>query len=291
MATAERYALAQQAGYTGADSLGGLAQWMGKVKDPGRQLDSIMTAMTVHAGSLAADVENLATAMNPLLSSAMDQAIVQASGGTKVLEGWAQSVLNGNNNARQFNAQAWDMARMVLKVYGNVGLAHREFDAFNAQMGISKGVSDTLWADMITKSGAMKSQVQANLAAVQQAISNLHGKTVTVNVETIQSMITVPGSGGGWHPPMARGYASGTSGAASGWAWVGEAGPELVRFRGGETVIPNSVARGYAGGTDDSSVHEIHVYIDGKKMYRGIKTEAVNTQRRTGSNGLSKRTR
>jgi SLT domain-containing protein len=33
-----------------------------------------------------------------------------------------------------------------------------------------------------------------------------------------------------------HGYAAGTSSAAPGWAWVGERGPELVRFRGGEQV-------------------------------------------------------
>ena len=62
----------------------------------------------------------------------------------------------------------------------------------------------------------------------------------------------------------ARGYASGTSSAPPGWAWVGEEGPELIRMRGGETVLPadiseqfayltanyNNVAA-YAGGTDD----------------------------------------
>lgn len=35
------------------------------------------------------------------------------------------------------------------------------------------------------------------------------------------------------------GYASGTNSAAPGLAWVGEQGPELVRFRGGETVYNN----------------------------------------------------
>lgn len=34
-----------------------------------------------------------------------------------------------------------------------------------------------------------------------------------------------------------KGYASGTASAASGWAWVGENGPELVNFRGGERVM------------------------------------------------------
>src|SRR5262249_39114011 len=32
-------------------------------------------------------------------------------------------------------------------------------------------------------------------------------------------------------------YAEGVADAPSGWAWVGERGPELVNFRGGETVL------------------------------------------------------
>jgi len=52
---------------------------------------------------------------------------------------------------------------------------------------------------------------------------------------------------GGMGLGSGHGYASGTSGAATGWAWVGEAGPELVRFSGGEQVI--AVGRGYATGT------------------------------------------
>ncbi|MEU0493486.1 hypothetical protein ABZ249_30030 [Nocardiopsis sp. NPDC006139] len=58
-----------------------------------------------------------------------------------------------------------------------------------------------------------------------------------------------------------RGYASGTLGARRGLAWVGEQGPELVDFRGGEHVYPHEVSTilaravgisdsdGYASGT------------------------------------------
>lgn len=35
-----------------------------------------------------------------------------------------------------------------------------------------------------------------------------------------------------------RGYATGTTSARPGVAWVGEKGPELVRFKGGEEVVP-----------------------------------------------------
>jgi len=57
-------------------------------------------------------------------------------------------------------------------------------------------------------------------------------------------------------------YATGTSGAAPGWAWVGERGPELVRMSGGETVLTHEQSlsalsrnpgRGYWMGTTGDS--------------------------------------
>jgi len=64
--------------------------------------------------------------------------------------------------------------------------------------------------------------------------------------------------GGGWTSVLGHGhgYAGGTGGAAPGWAMVGEKGPELVNFSGGETVLPHSMSaamggyvHGYAKGT------------------------------------------
>ncbi len=45
------------------------------------------------------------------------------------------------------------------------------------------------------------------------------------------------------------GFAGGTTSAPSGWAWVGERGPELVRFRGGEQVLSNRDSMRAIGGT------------------------------------------
>jgi SLT domain-containing protein len=65
--------------------------------------------------------------------------------------------------------------------------------------------------------------------------------------------------GSGWQKALSgiKGYATGTQGAAKGWAWVGEKGPELVNFGGGETVLNHGDSmlssgkslRGYASGT------------------------------------------
>jgi hypothetical protein len=65
-------------------------------------------------------------------------------------------------------------------------------------------------------------------------------------------------------------YGTGTQGAAPGWGVVGERGPELVKFHGGETVVPNSLSMaalgglpGYAAGAG-SSVATLKAALAGK---------------------------
>jgi TP901 family phage tail tape measure protein len=77
----------------------------------------------------------------------------------------------------------------------------------------------------------------------------------------IKSVYGSPGNAWSqWQARSPHWYAKGTGGAAKGLAWVGERGPELVNFRGGEDVLssPQSMAfakthgiklPGYASGT------------------------------------------
>jgi hypothetical protein len=55
----------------------------------------------------------------------------------------------------------------------------------------------------------------------------------------------------------------------------------------GTTGAGSSIHGSSAGGIE---VHS-HVYLDGRQVYRGMPKQAVTTQRRTGRNGLSKRSR
>ncbi|HYD29189.1 phage tail length tape measure family protein [Brevundimonas sp.] len=50
------------------------------------------------------------------------------------------------------------------------------------------------------------------------------------------------GSDGGGVP----GFATGTPSAPAGWAWVGERGPELMRLRGGEAIMPHDASVRFA---------------------------------------------
>lgn len=76
---------------------------------------------------------------------------------------------------------------------------------------------------------------------VVAALDGIHVAPVNVPIGVV-----LPG---GKHIP---GFASGTTGAARGWAMVGEKGPELAYFHGGEHVLSNRQTRkvlGYASGT------------------------------------------
>ncbi|WP_326827430.1 lytic transglycosylase domain-containing protein [Streptomyces sp. NBC_01751] len=86
--------------------------------------------------------------------------------------------------------------------------------------------------------------------------------------------------GSGWRKALSgtKGYAKGTDGASRGWAWVGEEGPELVNFNGGETVLDHqdsmlaasNVKRGYASGT--SSTRTTGLAADAKKGVSTLNT-------------------
>jgi len=61
------------------------------------------------------------------------------------------------------------------------------------------------------------------------------------------------------------GYATGTRSAAPGLAWVGERGPELVNFRGGERVWSNRESMAMGGGIMEIRPSPLFdVYVDGK---------------------------
>jgi hypothetical protein len=268
-ATAQLYALAQQAGYTGSDSFRQLAQWVGNLHNPMANLDSITTKLTVDSANLAADVKNLAEAVNANLNQAMAAAIFQASGGQKAFDAFATAVLKAHGNVSQLYPSAQSLAQQLITVMGNTRMAHDEFDTFSVMLGMTKKQADALWASVVK---------------LGNSIDSLHDKTVTITVNQVNQTATVGST-------RLHGYAGGTGGAAPGWAWVGEAGPELVRFRGGESVIPSNVARGYAGGTGGGEPIVVQVHMDGRQVANVVATRAAQRQARTGHNGMAKRSR
>lgn len=96
----------------------------------------------------------------------------------------------------------------------------------------------------------------------------------------------------GWATPanILGGFASGTDSARPGYHWVGEDGPELLKFRGGEKVVPNHMLRG--GNDNSGGTYAIHVNgagmtdrqarETGAQIQRGIRQEQARNLRMGG---------
>lgn len=73
------------------------------------------------------------------------------------------------------------------------------------------------------------------------------------------------------------GYAEGTRSAAPGLAWTGEKGPELVRFRGGEQVIPNHMLG--RGANSNGATGPMHFHFPGVTNAREARESAGQAAR------------
>ncbi|KQY20225.1 phage tail length tape measure family protein [Rhizobium sp. Root483D2] len=77
-------------------------------------------------------------------------------------------------------------------------------------------------------------------------------------------------------------YAAGTPAARPGVAWVGEKGPELVRFKGGEEVIPNHKLKASNNNRGAANSNEAPVHVSFAPVYNvqgyGQDIEGLKTQ-------------
>ncbi len=73
-----------------------------------------------------------------------------------------------------------------------------------------------------------------------------------------------------------QGFATGTKNAPAGMAWVGENGPELVNFRGGEEVIPHGESMSLANTSYHGGSHTIIINAAPNQSPTEIATAIVN---------------
>jgi hypothetical protein len=98
------------------------------------------------------------------------------------------------------------------------------------QAGALSKLLDTVGA-IVRAFNSVKDAVQAVIDKIQaliEKVKNLPGSGIAGKISGVVGKIP--------------GFASGTRSAPAGLAWVGEEGPELVNFRGGEEVFPNGSA-------------------------------------------------
>jgi hypothetical protein len=177
------------------------------------------------------------------------------------IDGSSEAALNNRIAMGNAGKAAADAAQKYIEAGGSIDGARKIMrdqqkaaeDAAVANGGNAKKVHE-LAGEMFKLPKSVNPKVNVTVSgraavdALAGAISGLHSKTVTVT-SIVQNIVS--------GAKVGAGHAAGTSSAPPGLAWVGERGPELMSFKGGERVFPHqqsmSMARGYAGGTGGGS--------------------------------------
>jgi hypothetical protein len=127
--------------------------------------------------------------------------------------------------------------------------------------------------DQILDLGLKGQAAAALVAQLNQEINALHSKTVTIQTNVVTHYSSTYA-----HIGAQGGNQLGTDAAQPGMAWVGEAGPELMTFAGGERVIPHQQSMAMAGGGGPAiSIGDIHVHgtVIAQQDLRSVVQQAV----------------
>lgn len=167
---------------------------------------------------------------------------------------------------------------------GDDGSVQKMIDNYKDLQKEQKNVSDSV-ADLQTQyteqMAALTDSATASVAALDLSdearaaarstisayIGQISGGTDDVSMayknfyNAARDALTNGGGSSGSRKKKVRGYATGTTSADPGLAWVGEEGPELVAFQGGETVVTAARSEAIAGGLAGSVTNNISVPI------------------------------
>lgn len=227
-------------------------------------LNSIVEQATIKMGQLANVLQNSLTAQ-------FQAALLQTSGTTQAIKNYAQAITDAGGSTTNTKSardtliadlektgmSAQDATTYVDNLQHSVDAMHGK--TVKADVGDSASVAKTYVDDLRGSIAKMVGKgvivsvstgtAQSNVVNLQAMINSLHGKTVTIGVQTVGTSQLPSGflngifaSGGivGGIPRAASG------GHRSGLTLVGELGPELVRLPHGSQVYPSNVTPGYA---------------------------------------------
>ncbi|MBX7459559.1 hypothetical protein [Qipengyuania huizhouensis] len=119
---------------------------------------------------------------------------------------------------------------------------------------ITKDVADKTKVSTVRIAESFKDMAEKTLQSVRGLVDAIKGGGFLDILESAVGLFMnlagsgVFGKGLAGKVNSVPGYATGTNSAARGWAWVGERGPELVKFNGGERVLNNSDSMKASGG-------------------------------------------
>lgn len=256
LALPEGFADKKGQGYGG---LGGYVPGSGTLDPASYSTGADMTNGIVQGAvdQMAMRSPELAAAMHVGLQAMKDAA--QIASPSKVTEGYGRNLAEG-------------LAQGMNEGKGIVGQAAQGLT--DTAAGAMKGIGD-----LGSRIGDMFATAATNVLTGVESLSEAVGKLLQQLAQMLinSAMKQLFGSifeGMNFGIP---GYATGTMNAAAGWAMVGEAGPELVRMRGGERVYDaGQTERMLGGGTGAAAPQPVqvtsNVYLDGELILSRLET-------------------
>lgn len=203
-----------------------------------RYAANIAALKELSAGDLGVTQENYSALMKYVRSGTPEAAGLAADMVKAVNDGNTQALTDLANTLGEISESqdraAQDVAEWTAGMTEQMDqLVHdmeEEIEALDLSEEAEKYGRDTVQA-YVTAAANMLPQVQGAYGSVAQAAKRALANAVVSSSNWDGSYFSIPG------------HANGTDNAPPGWAWVGEDGPELMRMRGGEQVLPNSVSR------------------------------------------------
>jgi chemotaxis protein histidine kinase CheA len=281
--------LGHEAGGPVTTSLRQLEEWAGvKGKAAADKFSKGMNDASIAMGNMSKVAQNLSAVVSSDLDQALAASITQFSGISGAVQTYAKDLSNSHTPASVLHQDVV-----------NISKAMQRENQMTAEA--SKGLNQ---AGSAAQRAAEKMHSAAYYAdALAAAISNIPStKTIDVQVVSSQGLHGLAAAGAAGSIP---GHAMGTMDAAPGIALVGEHGPELVMFGGGEGVMTAgetqrllggiapallSASRGGSGGGGVMTAPQaaeltsnIHVHLDGEEIWRGQQREVLKYNARNGN--------
>lgn len=174
-AMAEVSALAQLAGGPATTSFQALAKWVGNVKDPMAQLNSIEGKLTVASSNLLTDTQNLAGAMGQTLTTAIAGAIFAAEKGPQALQTLANamnSLATGKGSVTGVEQALQATIPALVQMTGSSKLAEAQFLAMAGALHISQAQATAMWNAVMGGKGALQAVTVASQALTNATNAN-----------------------------------------------------------------------------------------------------------------------
>ena len=193
-ATAQVYALAQVAGYTGPDSFKSLVRWVGNTKTAEADLNNQQAKLTISSANLTIAAKNLGNALNTEVTQAQAAAISK----TANLTGATLNLANAANAAHGQVTQtamtfAGEYVASLTKAGVGTNQAKEFLNAYLKQLGYSQAAIITMDSQLGSSVGSWTKYGQAVQHNTQAAKDN--AKAIAQNYQAFQGLYGIlPGS-------------------------------------------------------------------------------------------------